>query len=336
MVAHMADTIEKEQMRTKPVLEDFIASHLSGEPRREALAFLDYCKAKKISYPWSSTNTWYLQAKGKRIGIIWIGGVKAPGQYDEDTLWAVGAGFYELLQYDDFIIKENMQRAILNSLLRCSDCGSFCAPGYACKILGQKYSNLCRAMWILDGKTCINFKNPDAGAIEKVKRIIEYRLTLRHGTASRPVFDPAADGLTRIDNKLRVSGMKCLQGNLSSDSHNMKADYLFDGKYASYVHFFNKEHSNDIVFELDEPVELVMYGLVTGHRLDVPDSWKLYGAEPKDGSWTLLDERDEFPKPVTNFTEKAFKVDAPGAYRRYRFTFEGCRFILSQIHLYAH
>ena len=39
--------------------------------------------------------------------------------------------------------------------------------------------------------------------------------------------------------------------------------------------------NHDIVFQLDKPVELKMYGLVTGLRLDVPDKWTLYGAESK-------------------------------------------------------
>ena len=335
----MAETIAQEQRKTKPTLEDFIAANLDEKTRQDALAFLDYCKARKISYPWSSTNTWYLQAKGKRIGIIWIGSVKAPGQYDDDTHWAVGVGFYELIQYDDFIIKENLQSVIANSLIYCSkhnsNCSGSCAPGYTGEIAGKQYHNLCRAMWILDGKTCINFKNPNAAAIERVKRIIDFKLSICHGTTNRPIFDPFANGLSRVDNKLRVSGVTDLHGNPFPWGHNDSIQNLFDGKYFKYAYFFTEEHSNDVLFELDEPIELAMYGLVTGHRLDVPDSWKLYGAATKDGSWTLLDARDEFPKPVTNYTEKAFNIGQSVAYRYYRFTFEGCRFILSQVHLYT-
>ncbi|MCL2487266.1 MAG: hypothetical protein FWE80_01130 [Oscillospiraceae bacterium] len=323
----MAETLAQEQAKTKPELEDFIAVSLHDYARQAVLAFLDYCRAKKISYRWTSTNTWTLKAKGKSLGGISI---------DGENCWAVWLHLTELLQYDDFIVKENLQSAILNSIKHCTGCNSYCAPGYTGKILGKEHRSLCRAMYIVDRNDhCIDFTNPDAAAIDRAKRIIDFRLSLPHGTASRPVFDPVTDGLTRIDNTLRVSGVSDLQGNPFRGAPNMKIDYLFDGKYTSYARFWANENCYDVVFQLDEPVELVMYSLVTGFQLQVPDSWKLYGAASKDGPWMLLDARDEFPKPVTGYTEKTFKIGTPGAYRCYRFTFERCKFDLSQVHLYT-
>lgn len=51
-----------------------MASSLGDNGQQNALAFLEYCKTKKISYPWSSTNRWNMKAKGKSIGYIDIGG----------------------------------------------------------------------------------------------------------------------------------------------------------------------------------------------------------------------------------------------------------------------
>ena len=334
----MAETFSQEQRRSNPKLEDFIAKHLSDEFQQDVLMFLDYCKAKKISYPWSSTNTWTLKAKGKSIGLIWIGGDKVDGlvNYDEvyDNRWTVGVGFVELFQYDDFIIKENLQSFMISNIRHCTGCNPFCAPGYHKKILGKAYRNIC-SLWILDAKTCINFNNPDAEAIEQVKRIINFRLAIPHGTTNRPIFDPATDKLTRIDNKLRIKEVMDLQGNPFRGGKSEKIDNLLNGHYTNYARFGTNENSCDVMFQLDEPAELVMYSLVTCFQLQVPNSWKFYGALSKNSPWVLIDKQNEFPQPVTNYTEKAFYINTPGIYQCYRLSFEKCKFDLSQVHLYT-
>ena len=60
------ESLAKKQAKIKPTPEELIATILSGDKQQNALAFLEYCKAKKISYPWSSTNRWNMKAKGKR------------------------------------------------------------------------------------------------------------------------------------------------------------------------------------------------------------------------------------------------------------------------------
>ncbi|MCL2432973.1 MAG: hypothetical protein FWD16_00430 [Clostridia bacterium] len=238
----MPETIAQEQRRTKPKLEDFIAASLDAETRQNALAFLEYCKAKKISYPWSSTNTWTLKAKGKSIGLIWIGGDKwidgqkvAEEKLNDEKSWSVGVWYTELLQYTDFIVKENLQGVFLNSLKRCSKCGSGCSP-YAVKILEKEYRSICRSKY-LDRDTCIQFKNPDAEALHRIQKMIDFRLGISNGTANRPIFDSATERLARVDNKLRVSGITDLQGNPFPGRPNEKIDYLFNDKYDSYARF---------------------------------------------------------------------------------------------------
>ncbi|MDR2570533.1 MAG: hypothetical protein LBD23_09585 [Oscillospiraceae bacterium] len=49
----MTDTLAVEQAKIKPKLENTIMG-LDVELQQNVLAFLEYCKAKKITYPWSS------------------------------------------------------------------------------------------------------------------------------------------------------------------------------------------------------------------------------------------------------------------------------------------
>ena len=318
------ETLAQEQRRTKPKLDDIITSRASmdEEAKQVAFAFLDYCNAKNITYKWSSTNRWNLNAKGKRIGYIGIGVRK-----HDDNSWNIIIGLSELLQYEDFIQKEGLAEVICNNIHYCEGCNKVVCSRSA-TILGKEYHNLCGVG--------VCFKNPDAKALKSVKKILDFRLNISHETARRPILDPVTDGLHCINNKLRVSGVSDLQGN-----SNVNMDNLFDGKYKSYCYvgpyesFMLTGDRHNIVFQLDRPVELQMYSFVTGLRLDVPDKWALYGAESKDGPWVLLDAQDGFPTPVTLYTEKAFKINTPKTYQYFQITFESGYFVLSQVHLYT-
>ena len=320
----MSESIAQEQRRTKPKFEDIVATRasMSDEEKQIAYAFLEYCNAKEVTYTWSSTNRWNLKTKGKIIGYICIG-IRSR----DDNSWRILLDLKELLQYEDFIQKEGFAEVIYNNVNYCERCNHKNPCFGSETILGKKFNNICGV--------CVSFKNPNLEALDNAKKIIDFRLVLSHGTANRPIFDTITAGLTRIDNKLRISGISDLEGNINENMTN-----LFDDKYNSYLYTGAYEHmlvgnSHNIVFELNEPSELKMYGLVTGLRLDVPNSWTLYGAVSKDGEWILLDERDEFPNPVTLYTEKAFEIYKPKAYQYYRITLNGSYFVLSQIHLYT-
>jgi hypothetical protein len=183
----------------------------------------------------------------------------------------------------------------------------------------------------------VNFNNPKTEDINKVKRMIEFKLAIVHGTSNRPIFNSDTNGLTRINNRLCVNGITDAQDNPIVNQITSKTgiNNLSDGKYDTYARFWVNENSYDIVFHVNEPTVVMMYSFVTASALQVPGSWKLYGAESLNGSWTLLDEQDYFPKPVTSYTEKAFSINAPKAYQLYRFIFAKCKFDLSQVHFYV-
>ncbi|MCL2545701.1 MAG: hypothetical protein FWE06_00710 [Oscillospiraceae bacterium] len=318
----MPETLAQEQRRTKPKLENVIASRecMGDKSKQVAYAFLDYCNARNITYKWSSTNRWNLNIKGKSIGYIGIGARKR-----DDNSWNILMNEKELVQYQDFIEREGLLETIHNNIGYCIKCHGNCTPKSA-TILGKTFNNVCSGL-------C--FKNPDADTLESIQKILDFRLQLTHGTASRPILDPATDGLTRINNKLRVSGVSDLHGNANDNISN-----LFNGKCGDYFYagpydYQSNSGSHDILFEMDKPVELKMYGLFTGLRLDVPNGWALYGAESKGGEWILLDAQNEFPKPVTLYTEKAFSIDKPKIYQYYKITLDGSYFVLSQVHLYT-
>jgi len=324
----MPETLAQEQKRIKSNFEDIVATRASmdDEAKKAAYAFLDYCNAKNIAYQWSSTNRWNLRARSKIIGYICIG-VRSR----DDDSWRIMLDLKELLQYEDFIQKEGLTEIIHSNINYCEACNkSMCGKlrnPMITKILGKEFHNLCGVF--------VCFKNPTIEALDDIRKIIDFRLILSHGTASRPIIDPITEGLSRIDNKLCISAVSNLDGKTNENMGN-----LFNGKYNNYFYagpydgHMSTGSSHSILFELDEPAEFKLYGIVTGLRLDVPDKWELYGSASKDEPWVLIDSQNDFPKPVTLYTEKAFKIDAPKPYKYYHITFEGQYFVVSQVHFY--
>ena len=318
------ESLAKQQAKTKPTPEDIIALNLTGNNQQNALVFLEYCKTKKISYPWSSTNRWNMKSKGKSIGWIDIGGER---KWNADGSWYIDLDMRELRQHENAIENAGLSEFVKTHIKKCNGCAG-CAPGGKVTLFGEEFQNVCHG-----GQLYIC--NPDTDTLENIQKLIDMRQAIPRGTPARPLFDSATDWLARIDNK-HITAISDMDGNTDA---NMRL--LFDGKYDKYYYagpygeFKSKETSHDILFELDKPTKLVMYGLVTSMRTDMPQKWTLYGAASQNGEWQKLDEQEKFPSPITSYTEKAFKINAPAAYQYYRITLEGWTFMVSQLHLYC-
>ena len=213
------ESLAKQQAKTKPTPEDIIALNLTGDETQNALAFLAYCKAKKISYPWSSTNRWNMKAKGKSIGWIDIGGER---KGNVDGSWYIDIDMRELRQYEDAIEKERLSEFVQKHLKVCTACAS-CAPGVNVTLFGKDFANICYGIPLY---IC----NPDTDTIENAQELINIRLAIPRGTAARPLLDASTDGFARIDNK-RISGISDMDGNT-----NANMCLLFDGKYDKYYY----------------------------------------------------------------------------------------------------
>jgi hypothetical protein len=316
-------TIAVKQAKSKPLLNDVIASkiNMSEEAKKTAYSFLDYCDAKKITYKWSSTNRWNLNMKGKTLGYIGLG-----EREKDNNSWSVIINSRELIQHEKFIHDEGLAEFVSKKLHYCQKCVCKC-KGLSVMLNGTEYHGICN-----DG---MNFKNPDNDTIQIIQKVLDFRLSIPHGTEKRPIYDSATDGLTRIANSSRIKSVINLDG-----SSNENINFLFDGTCVGYYYVgpYGKykavQESQTILFQLDEPAVLKMYGFVTALRLDVPNGWKFYGGNGEN-EWMLLDEKDRFPKPVTLYTEKAFVIKTPKKFKHYKIVFEGRNFVLSQVFLYV-
>ena len=312
-----------EQKTSKPKIESIIAEYqfLHSGVKEGLQDFTSWLKANKISLVWASSNAWKMAYKGSRIGTVRL----YEGSLYIDPPFGNNDGNLE-----KFLTDENLAEIIWDNVEFCVNC--FCAsPGHSARILGRNFENVCHS---------VRFKDPGTDEFACAKKLLEYviKASQSNGTAKRPVFDPKTVGLTRIENKTRVSNVSDLR-NIPSEN----AEKLFDDDYSQSIYvgpygpYKSDGRSCGITFQLDAPVTIEMYSIVTNKNGVIPNSWILYGAASENDLGEQLDARiktDAFVEPVPQFSEKAFSIDNPGSYRYYKIVFEGEAFQLSQMHFY--
>ena len=157
------ETIIQEQARIKPKIEEIIPEHLDGEVKQSLYELLEFCRTNRIRYPWSATNIWKLQLKGKTIGMIYIG--KYPCQRGNITknFWYTHINIEPI--FNEFIIKENLTEIIHKNVIPCAHGQKSCNPGKSV-IFGKEFH----------GAHGILYKNPDAESLDCMKKLLQFKV----------------------------------------------------------------------------------------------------------------------------------------------------------------
>jgi len=167
-----------EQKKATPGLADFIEDKLDGDVKQSLLDFIAYCKANQMPIRLSSGYLWGVFYKGKRVATIEIttkGYRRGQHVYDDDA-WMVSVSYLnyntiESPKLDQFIKEENLTETVRKNVAYCKGCLKACIgaqePGLERKIAGEVFRKVCVC--------CQSFKNPDAEAMDCVKKLMEFR-----------------------------------------------------------------------------------------------------------------------------------------------------------------
>jgi len=120
----------------KPKVENVIGDTLSGDRKKNALAFVAFVKSLRMSPQWVPRNSWTLKYKSKRVGYIRI-----HAETGEWSLWLFSQydkHFQALVSTEAAEIHE----FILKNIVYCCGCGR-CAPGKNMVLLGKEFKNIC-------------------------------------------------------------------------------------------------------------------------------------------------------------------------------------------------
>jgi len=164
-------SLSKEQLKTKPKVEDVMNEILDGDILKNALDFVAYLRENKMNPKWTATNAWWVDYKGKRLVSIRVG-PKEPGPWGyglESRSWHIGhwlQGFalsHDLSkEFEDSIAYDKFKEFVWNNMQPCKKCMS-CAPGHSGTYFGKKFDSVCY----------FRVENPDTGTLEFVKKLLD-------------------------------------------------------------------------------------------------------------------------------------------------------------------
>ena len=158
------ESIVQQQAKARPKIEDIIPQYFDGEAKQSLTEFLEYCRANKITTPWSATNRWKIKLKSEGIGMIYIG--KSPclagGENFEKNTW-----YIHVNMESEYAEKENLSELIHRNILPCQRGRKNCND--TMRILGKEIEGACPE----SGR---RFANPDAETLACIKKWLEFKV----------------------------------------------------------------------------------------------------------------------------------------------------------------
>jgi hypothetical protein len=151
-------------------IEIFISEILAGEAQQNALAFTSYLRANEMQFErgkgyWENKLYWLIKYKNEYVCFILINGSEDKTEPEGLTIWSDDSGSN---CFEDFPLDEQMKEIAWKNVDICRNCGGCGNPGGSRKIIfGKEFNNVCR--------TTLRFTNPDAEALEFMKKMVEIR-----------------------------------------------------------------------------------------------------------------------------------------------------------------
>jgi len=183
MAEQKNETLHQKQTKNHPDLLESIDDCLTGDIKQTMLDFVEYCNEHKMRIQWGSTYQWYVYFRSKHIASIQLrfkGGRLGKSIIYQDNSCGISLMYLkaESPEFENFIRDNELSEVIWKNVKHCEGCLKTCVPREE-TILGKQFSNvaICRSIW---------FKNPDAEALECIKKLLDIRRTElgKNGVAS--------------------------------------------------------------------------------------------------------------------------------------------------------
>lgn len=149
-------------------IENHINDVLAGDAQKLALDFIAYLRTQEMQFVRSTTDYWaeklywYVKFRDMFVGFILINGFGSVGDETEPEGWIIWSDDYNSDLFANFPLDEHTKEIAWNHI----DFGT-CGGGLTRKIFGKEFNPVCG--------TTFRFDNPDEGALECAKRLVELR-----------------------------------------------------------------------------------------------------------------------------------------------------------------
>ena len=152
----------------KPKLEDALNELVNGDVLKNALDFVAYLRANKMSPAWTTPNSWKVSCKGKGVCYIKIGPM--PGHHRlENGSWLINFHGSFARDYEPFFASEKLKKNAWANIKHCWKCNEDCVAEkkwVRAPVLGKEFDNVCKNIRVV-------MTNPNAETVECAKALVE-------------------------------------------------------------------------------------------------------------------------------------------------------------------
>jgi len=165
----MADNLFKQQRKTRPKAEDMICKYFEGEIKQNALDFVAWLKANKLSPRFAATNAWYIYHENDNFMQLRIDSKEWPTVELDTEKTAFCLCFSAYTKFHDLLLNtEALKEAVITGMKPCTDCSPNCERREElpiARVCGEIVENTCVPYYLV-------FRDPSAEIIERVKKVI--------------------------------------------------------------------------------------------------------------------------------------------------------------------
>jgi len=163
------ESLFKQQKKARPKVEDMICEYFEGEIKQNALDFVAWLRANKLSPRFGATNAWYIYHGNENFCSIRIESKAWPTVELEPEKTAFCICFAAYTEYHNELLNtEELKEAVIAGLKPCTDCSPNCERTEELPIAtvcGEKIENVCVPYYLV-------FNDPGAEIIERIKEVI--------------------------------------------------------------------------------------------------------------------------------------------------------------------
>ena len=151
-------------------IENFINEVLTGDAQKNALDFITYLRASEMLFEkgkgyWEDKLYWLIKHKNEYVCFILVNSSEDKTEPEGWTIWSDDSGSN---WFENYPLDGHMKEIAWKNVDICGNCGGCNTPGGSRKtVFGKEFNNVCR--------TTMRFTNPDAEALECLKKIVEIR-----------------------------------------------------------------------------------------------------------------------------------------------------------------
>lgn len=152
-------------------IENHIAEVLTGDDQTNALSFVTFLQEQGVQFErgtgyWADHFYLMLKYRDEYVCFILLGDSEGT-----DFPWTIWSDNYNSTLFADFPLDERTKEIAWNNVDYCAKCGS-CNGGIRKTIFGKEFNNVCT--------TTFRFDNPDAEAVECMKKLVRMRIENYH------------------------------------------------------------------------------------------------------------------------------------------------------------